>query len=57
MSRTIYCSFCGKSNHDAGRMMESSDKHVPGELVRICLACARDAVEMLEPYENQHNQQ
>ncbi len=55
MSRTIYCSFCGKSNNDAGQMMEGSDKHVPGALVRICLQCAREAIEMIERVESGQN--
>jgi hypothetical protein len=50
MTRTIYCSFCGRSNLDTGNMMETTDQHVKTELCRICLECAQMAVAMLEQH-------
>jgi hypothetical protein len=47
MARTIYCSFCGRSNALAGNMMESTDQTNKAELCRICLECAQIAVRML----------
>jgi hypothetical protein len=47
MARTIYCSFCGRSNDEAGSLMESTDQTNKAELCCICLECARIAVRML----------
>jgi hypothetical protein len=43
-----YCSFCGRSSTDVGKMLEKTDK-LPGNNhhVYICLQCAAEAVEIL----------
>jgi hypothetical protein len=55
MSKTIYCSFCGNSNHEAGMMMEGSDRHVPGQIIRICRECAKMAIEVIARVERGQN--
>jgi ClpX C4-type zinc finger len=47
-NNVCYCSFCGRSSTEAGKMLEKSDKH-PGNKrhVLICLQCAAEAVEIL----------
>jgi hypothetical protein len=47
-NRVCYCTFCGRSSTDVGKMLEKSDK-TPGKPrhVRICLQCAAEAVEIL----------
>ena len=52
MARAIYCSFCGRSNLEAGPMMESTDR-ADKNLIRICRECAQLAVEMLDRREGQ----
>src|SRR5215208_5463404 len=47
MTRTIYCSFCGRDNSLAGPMMESTDQTNKAELCRICHECAQIAIRML----------
>ena len=47
MADTIRCSFCGRSNLEAGNMLEKSDQQVPNRWVRICLECAVLAVDSI----------
>jgi hypothetical protein len=51
MSNTTYCSFCGRSSDEAGKLMESSGRADPHNMIRICLDCARMAVGLLERLE------
>ena len=48
MSKTINCSFCGRSEKAAGKMMASSDRAEQHSQIRICLDCAKMAVGILE---------
>jgi hypothetical protein len=53
MAKTIYCSFCGRSSAVAGKMMESSDRADPRNIIRICMDCAKMAVGMLNRLEKE----
>ena len=48
MPKVTYCSFCGRSSNDAGRMIEGTDKQDTRQLVRICKACAEYAIEVID---------
>jgi hypothetical protein len=57
MPDVIGCSFCGRTNHEAGKMLEKSDRQVANRWVRICIECARLAIEAIgqsEPDGNDH---
>ncbi len=43
----IYCSFCGRSNDEAGKMLVKADRQVQNRQVKICLECAQLAVNAL----------
>jgi hypothetical protein len=47
MAKTIYCSFCGSSNLDAGPMMETTDRADERNMIRICEECATLAIEVI----------
>jgi hypothetical protein len=48
MTKNVYCSFCGKSSGEVGRMMETTDQHVPGSVIRICRECAELAIQIID---------
>jgi hypothetical protein len=48
VAKTTYSSFCGKGSNEVGPMMESQDRAAGRYLVRICRACAMEAVEILD---------
>jgi len=47
MPKTVYCSFCGRSNLDAGPMMETTDM-ADHNVIRICRECAEMAIEIID---------
>jgi hypothetical protein len=47
MREVIKCSFCGRDNAEAGKMVERSDHQVTNRWVRICGRCAQSAVNSL----------
>jgi hypothetical protein len=48
MGKTIYCSFCGRDNNEAGPMMEAADKADKRNTIRICRECAWMAIEVID---------
>jgi hypothetical protein len=48
MSNATYSSCGGESNREGAMMMEGSDKHVAGQLIRICRKCAKMLIEVID---------
>jgi ribosomal protein L24E len=46
-NKVFYCSFCGRSNEEAGRMLVKSDRQVLNRQVKICLECAQLAIKAI----------
>ncbi|MGV6875893.1 ClpX C4-type zinc finger protein [Pseudochelatococcus sp. B33] len=41
--KTIYCSFCGKSQHDVAQIVAGKDAFICNECVRVCVDVIDDS--------------